>query len=94
LKPWDTHEQCSEQCSALPGLDTTLGTGFVLREFNGLQETSDMLVKIQYDAEKRTFKLVDSTFRTLLEGDALCDIEIPLILDQDDEDLELSYLSA
>jgi len=53
-----------------------------------------MLAKVQYDAEKRTFKLVDSTFKTLLEGDALYDIAIPLILDQDDEDLALSYKSA
>jgi hypothetical protein len=78
----------------LPGLDIRIGTGFVLLEFNGLQEISEMLAKVQYDAEKRTFKLVDSTFKTLLEGDALYDIAIPLILDQDDEDLALSYKSA
>jgi hypothetical protein len=94
LKPRNTREQCNEQCSVLPGLDIRVGTGFVLLEFNGLQEISEMLAKVQYDAEKRTFKLVDSTFKTLLEGDALYDIAIPLILDQDDEDLALSYKSA
>ena len=52
-----------------------------------------MFIRVQYDAEDRTFKLVDSTFKTLLEGDALCDIAIPLNLDQEDEDLALSYQS-
>ena len=37
-----------------------------------------MRVKVQYDAQTRTFKLVDQGFRTILEGDALYDLQIPL----------------
>ena len=47
-----------------------------------------MMIKVQYDAIHRTFKLVDSEFRTLLEGDALYDLAIPLLLsDEGDEEL-------
>jgi hypothetical protein len=45
-----------------------------------------MVIRIQYDAGSRTFQLIDSQFRTLLEGDAIYDLEIPLI-DEGDEDL-------
>jgi len=44
-----------------------------------------MVIKIQYDVFDRTFKLVDSEFRTLLEGDALFDLAIPLIAEGDEE---------
>ena len=44
-----------------------------------------MVIKIQYDVFDRTFKLVDSEFRTLLEGDALYDLAIPLIAEGDEE---------
>ena len=43
-----------------------------------------IVIKVQYDAYNRTFKLVDSEFRTLLEGDALYDLAIPLMLEEDD----------
>jgi hypothetical protein len=46
-----------------------------------------MVIKVQYDAYNRTFKLVDSAFRTLLEGDAIYDLEIPLMLEDGDEEL-------
>jgi len=46
-----------------------------------------MMIKVQYDAIHRTFKLVDSEFRTLLEGDALYDLAIPLLSDEDAEEL-------
>ena len=42
-----------------------------------------MVIKVQYDARNRTFKLVDQEFRTLLEGDALYDLALPLMLDED-----------
>jgi hypothetical protein len=37
-------------------------------------------------ARSRTFKLVDQDFRTLLEGDALYDLSIPLVFDEIDVD--------
>ena len=41
-------------------------------------------IKVRYDAHSRTFKLVDQDFRTLLEGDALYDLSIPLVFDEND----------
>jgi hypothetical protein len=38
-------------------------------------------IKVQYDALTRTFKLVDSQFTTILEGDALYDLDIPLVVE-------------
>lgn len=35
-------------------------------------------IKVQYDARNRTFRLVDQEYRTILEGDALYDLAIPL----------------
>ena len=42
-----------------------------------------MVIKVQYDARNRTFKLVDQEFRTLLEGDALYYLALPLMLEED-----------
>jgi len=42
-----------------------------------------MFVKVQYDARNHTFKLVDQEFRTLLEGDALYDLALPLMLEEE-----------
>ncbi len=42
-----------------------------------------MIIKVQYDARNHTFKLVDQEFRTLLEGDALYDLALPLMLEDD-----------
>jgi hypothetical protein len=41
-------------------------------------------IKVQYDAFTRTFKLVDQEFKTLLEGDALYDLNVPLIYEEAD----------
>ena len=41
-------------------------------------------IKVRYDARNRTFKLIDQDFRTLLEGDALYDLSIPLVFDETD----------
>jgi hypothetical protein len=38
-------------------------------------------IKVQYDALTRTFKLIDSEFTTLLEGDALYDLDVPLMVE-------------
>ena len=43
-------------------------------------------IKVKYDAYNRTFKLVDQEFRTLLDGDALYDLAIPLMLEEADLD--------
>jgi hypothetical protein len=43
-----------------------------------------MVIRVQYDAFNRTFKLVDSEFRILLEGDAVYDLAIPLSDDADE----------
>jgi hypothetical protein len=48
-----------------------------------------MVVKVQYDAFNRTFRLVDSEFKTLLEGDALYDLAIPLMFEDADEEFFL-----
>jgi len=41
-------------------------------------------IKVQYDAFSRTFKLVDQEFKTLLEGDALYDLNLPLVFEESD----------
>ena len=38
-------------------------------------------IKVQYDALTRTFKLIDSEFTTILEGDALYDLDIPYVVE-------------
>jgi len=51
-------------------------------------------IKVQYDAIERTFRLVDEEFRTLLEGDALYDLAIPVMLEQSDaEDFVLAGIA-
>lgn len=39
-------------------------------------------IKVQYDELSRTFKLVDEDFKTLLEGDGLYDLNVPLIFEE------------
>jgi len=45
-----------------------------------------MRIKVQYDQFTRSFKLVDDQFKILLEGDALYDLDIPLMLEGDSDD--------
>lgn len=40
-------------------------------------------IRVQYDETTRTFKLVDQKFEVLLEGDAIYDLNIPLMEDED-----------
>jgi len=42
-----------------------------------------MVIKVQYDARNHTFRLIDQEFRTLLEGDALYDLALPLMFEDD-----------
>ena len=46
-----------------------------------------MIIKVQYDARNRTFKLLDPEFKTILEGDGLYDLAIPLDAEDRDEEL-------
>ncbi len=41
-------------------------------------------IKVQYDASKRTFKLVDPEFKTILEGDELYDLNVPIMYEEAD----------
>lgn len=41
-------------------------------------------IKVQYDALLRTFKLIDSEFMTILEGDALYDLDVPVMVEEAD----------
>jgi len=41
-------------------------------------------IKVRYDPRSRTFKLIDQDFRTILEGDAVYDLAIPLMLEEAD----------
>jgi len=41
-----------------------------------------MIIKVQYDARSRTFKLIDQELRTLLEGDGLYDLLIPFMFEE------------
>jgi len=42
-------------------------------------------IKVQYDAIQHTFKLVDEDFNTILEGDALYDLNIPVTMYEEAE---------
>jgi hypothetical protein len=46
------------------------------------KEDTMIRIKVQYDALNRTFKLVDQEFKTLLEGDGLYDLNVPLIFEE------------
>jgi hypothetical protein len=39
-------------------------------------------IQVQYDAQTRTFKLVDREFNIILEGDALYDLAIPFTTEE------------
>ena len=47
-------------------------------------------IKVHYDPVSRTFKLVDPEFKTLLEGDVLYDLNVPIMY----EDAEVDTLIA
>jgi hypothetical protein len=50
------------------------------------KEDTMIRIKVQYDALNRTFKLVDQEFKTLLEGDGLYDLNVPLIFEEEVEE--------
>lgn len=51
-------------------------------------------IKVQYDAFNRTFKLVDPDFKTILEGDALYDLNVPLMYEEAEVEEIASSASA
>jgi hypothetical protein len=56
------------------------------RTARGFKEHTMIHIKVQYDPRQRVFKLVDQEFKTLLEGDALYDLAIPLLFEEWDVD--------
>jgi hypothetical protein len=51
-------------------------------------------IKVQYDGLQRTFKLVDPEFKTLLEGDALYDLQIPFVVDENEIHDEIGWATT
>jgi hypothetical protein len=51
-------------------------------------------IKVQYDALNRTFKLVDEEFKTLLEGDVLYDLNVPLVFEDEEAEELIPSISA
>jgi len=51
-------------------------------------------IKVQYDAFNRTFKLVNQDFKTLLEGDGLYDLNVPLLFEEADVEELISAAST
>ena len=43
-------------------------------------------IKVQYDAETGTFRLVDEDDKTLLDGDAFYDLAVPTFFEEVDEE--------
>jgi len=39
-------------------------------------------IKVQYDAETRSFRLVDEEDKTLLDGDGFYDLAVPLFFEE------------
>ena len=48
------------------------------------RQSTTLRVKVQYDSSSRTFKLIDEEFNTLLEGDALYDLNVPFLYEEAD----------
>ncbi len=51
-------------------------------------------IKVQYDALNRTFKLVDEEFKTLLEGDVVYDLNVPLVFEDEEAEELIPSISA
>jgi hypothetical protein len=48
------------------------------------KQSTTLRIKVQYDSINRTFKLIDEEFNTLLEGDALYDLNVPFLYEEAD----------
>jgi len=62
-------------------------------QFMPRREGNMIRIRVQYDARNRTFKLVDQEFRTILEGDAIYDLGIPLTLEESDEEDDFTVVN-
>ena len=51
-------------------------------------------IKVQYDAQTRSFTLVDEDDKTLLDGDALYDLAVPLFFEEVEEEDTKDFISA
>jgi hypothetical protein len=51
-------------------------------------------IKVQYDALNRTFKLVDEEFKTLLEGDVIYDLNVPLVFEDEEAEELIPSINA
>jgi hypothetical protein len=51
-------------------------------------------IKVQYDALNRTFKLVDEELKTLLEGDVLYDLNVPLVFEDEEAEELIPSINA
>jgi hypothetical protein len=51
-------------------------------------------IKVQYDAETRSFKLVDEDDKTLLDGDGFYDLAVPLLFEDVEEEVTRDFIPA
>ena len=51
-------------------------------------------IRVQYDAQTRTFKLVDKESRTILEGDGVYDMAIPLAVQEETVDESIALRNS
>jgi len=51
-------------------------------------------IKVQYDARTRSFLLVDEEDETLLDGDALYDLAVPLFFEEVEEEIAKDFTPA
>jgi hypothetical protein len=58
------------------------------------KEDTMIRIKVQYDALNRTFKLVDEEFKTLLEGDVLYDLNVPLVFEDEEAEELIPSINA
>jgi hypothetical protein len=51
-------------------------------------------IKVQYDEQTRSFQLVDEEDNTLLDGDALYDLAVPLLFEEVEDEDTKNFISA
>jgi hypothetical protein len=51
-------------------------------------------IKVQYDAETRSFRLVDEEDKTLLDGDGFYDLAVPLLFEEVEEEDTKDFIPA
>lgn len=51
-------------------------------------------IKVQYDAQTRSFKLVDEEDKTLLDGDGFYDLAVPLLFEEVEDEETQHFIPA